>query len=205
MAKQSLDESINMANKQYGGPSQYLKLKDGDNLVRLLTPLEVVGKHFLKQGYKGICIGKEEGCEGCKYGDKPSAKWIGWAYAPEKWGDQIVNELRLVEFGYKILTQLRDLQKDDEYGFEEFPMPYAVNIKTSNAGTTNVTYTVMPRKETPLDEKMMEELTKKTPVPEIIEAMKEKRGKGAGEHSGSSEARGVDYPTDDINPDDIPF
>ena len=203
MAKQSLDESIDEANKAYGGPSDYYKLKNGDNLVRILTPFKVYGKHFSKSGYKGVCIGREEGCKGCEEGTKPNAKWLAWGYVPAKWNDEIVNELRLLDFGYKILTQLRDWQKDDERGFAEFPMPYAINIKTQNAGQTDVIYTVMPRKDSPVDEAMMIAMEKKQTPEQIVEAMKEKKGKG--DKQVALTGKNYEYPQDSIDPDDIPF
>ena len=205
MVKQSLDETIEHANKEYGGPSEYYKLKNGANLIRILTPFKVYGKHFAKMGYKGICIGKDEGCKGCAEGTKPSAKWLAWGYVPEAVGDKFQNKLALLEFGYTIVSQLRDLQKDDEHGFEEFPMPYPINVKTDKVGTTDVTYTVIPRKESPIDEELLKELAKENTPEQIVEAMKEKKGKKSEVEPSEARGAGIEYPRDDINPDDIPF
>ena len=79
-------------------------------------------------------------------------------------------------------------------------MPYNLNIKTKYAGTTKVTYNVIAAmKHTEVPEEVLKQLEDETPVQIVLNSMKDKAKK---QHEGEPE---VDYPDDDINPEDIPF
>ena len=203
MTKQNLNDTIDQANKDYGG-SDFFKFEEGNNEMRILTPFHVYAEHYSPSGYKGVCLGKEEGCEGCKEGTKPTAKWLAWGANKEG--------LKLFKFGHKIIKQISALQNDTEYSFEEFPMPYPINIKADGAGETTVVYTVMPRKVSKVNADLIKSLEDKLMPNQIVDGMKDKKkGVSEGDKQASEEYNNmgekgkVDYPDEEINPDDIPF
>ena len=203
MTKQNLNDTIDQANKDYGG-SDFFKFEEGNNEMRILTPFHVYAEHYSPSGYKGVCLGKEEGCGGCKEGTKPTAKWLAWGANKEG--------LKLFKFGHKIIKQISALQNDTEYSFEEFPMPYPINIKADGAGETTVVYTVMPRKESKVNADLIKSLEDKLMPNQIVDGMKDKK-KGVSEsdkqaseeYNNMGEKGKVDYPEEEIDPNNIPF
>ncbi len=111
----SLSDSMKEANAKYGGGSEWIQLEQGENgPFRLLTAPFVYAEHYSLSGYKGVCIGKENDCEGCKEGTKPTPKWLAWASTGA--------EVGLAKFGYSIIKQLASFQENPEYAFEEYPI-----------------------------------------------------------------------------------
>lgn len=193
--KQNLADTMTQANKDYpSGSGEWYKFLEGDNEMRILTAFHVYAEHFSMSGYKGVCLGKEEGCQGCEEGTKPTAKWLAWGANKEG--------LQLYKFGHKIIEQISAYQNDPEYAFDEFPMPYTINVKAKNAGSKEVVYNVIPRKVSEVNAKTIEALEKNHTPEQIVDAMKEKKQKGDEADDPSPE---IVYPQEDINPDDIPF
>lgn len=105
------------------------------------------------------------------------------------------------------MVQLKNLAIDskDGYGFQDFPMPYDINIKVENAGTTAATYSVIPsKKESKITEAEQEMIDKKmTPAEQIIEKMKEKAKR---KFEGAPEpADKIEYPEEKIDAEEIPW
>ena len=97
MTKQNLNDTIDQANKDYGG-SDFFKFEEGNNEMRILTPFHVYAEHYSPSGYKGVCLGKENDCGGCEEGTKPTAKWLAWGVNKDG--------LKLFKFGHKIIKQV---------------------------------------------------------------------------------------------------
>lgn len=149
-----------------------------------------------------------------------SVKWSVWALVrvtkDSKGRTEQVNELKIVDLPNGVAESLYNLKRDKDMGtdFSEFPMPYDVKIvvtqkKVKGTPTAkDIEYSLVAgqlRKEVTQVE--LDDLEKKTPVQQIIERMQEKKrtedeGGGDAEEEGS---HGIEYPKDDINPDDIPF
>lgn len=200
---EDLQKSLDTGNKQYpGGGGDWYKFQEGSNKMRILAFPAVLGNHYdrAKDGYKGVCIGKDEDCPGCTSGQKPTAKWLTYIH------DHRTDEIAIVKFGYKIMEQLNALQKGEEYAFESFPMPYNIDIQLKDAGTLSAVYSVQAsRKNTDVDSKLIESLENKNTPEQIVEAMKDKKVK---ELSGTDTPAKVEYPTEEdagIDPDQIPF
>jgi len=176
--------------EQFGGESTgWFKMVEGDNPMRVLTAFTVFAEHF--GTYKGVCIGEDENCEGCKEGTKANPKWLTWIH--DKKDDQV----KLAKFGYTIIKQLSTYQDDSEYAFSEYPMPYDITINAKGAGTKEVEYTVKPaRTNTPCDPDVLEKVDKEEETDVIVEKMKDKK-------RGVKQPQ-VDYP-EGPNPDDVPF
>ena len=166
----NLNDTIQEGLDKYGTTSGgWFKFEDGDNKMRVLTMPAVMGQHFSPGGYKGICIGAEDNCEGCKEETKATPRWLTWIL------DYKDNELKLIKFPYKIIKSLGEYQNNEEYAFETFPMPYDINITAENAGTTDVVYTIIPaRNESEVSKEALEALEKEGKPEDIVEKMKEK-------------------------------
>jgi len=179
------DQAINKAKTEYGktgeggGNTEWYKLEEGDNKVRILSMPEAYGQHYTPAGYKGICIGKLHGCPGCKEADaepdqkkknKVSVKYIVWVL------DKKDETIKLFRASYTIIQQLQALASNEEYAFTEMPMPYDVTINAKNAGTTEVKYNVVAaRSNTPVSDEILAKLAEEKPLSEIKEKIKEKK------------------------------
>jgi hypothetical protein len=190
------------------GGGGWVKLKEGDNRFRVLTEPEMIFEDFKM----GICY------TDCGYSG--NAKFLMYVL------DRADNKIKLWKAPYTVGTTIAGYEKDEEYQFDGYPMPFDVKLNAKGAGTKEVKYALVPgRATTAVGSEVMDELAKKTPVVDIVAKMKEKKKQ---EHiedgtwdreqerkaklkADLDEARGKggqaesDYPKDDINPDDIPF
>lgn len=123
------------------GGGSYLKLKHGENKIRIVSEAEVFGKHF-KNKKSTVCLGKEE-CDLCQEGDKPKPSWLMWVI------DRTDGNLKMLEAGYQIISQIQKMAQSSEYGFEDLPNYDIIIQKEGEALETE--YTVTPaRKDTEL-------------------------------------------------------
>ena len=165
------------------GVSDFYKFKEGDNVMRVMSEFFIYRDHF----GKGICtldIETGEGeCLNCEHEKEsldedgkrksyPSKKWRAWAHIKPE------NELKLVTFGKKIVEQISAFQENPEYTWSDYPMPFDITINAKGAGETTVAYTVTPaRKNTEVDEKLAQLLTKKKSAEDITKAVDDARSK----------------------------
>ena len=196
--KMSKFKDYEKTGKKYNiGSGGYMKLKEGDNRVRLLTIFEDYGSHYIrKQNKSYICIGKDNHCWFCEKGLVPRVRYIGYVI------DRVDGQIKLLQIGWKIYSQIGKYSKDPEYKFDVIP-EYDININRVGVDK-NTEYTVIPaRKNKPLTEKEMELITekiKKSPT-EIVEERKVRMtAKTKGEDSAGSESE-----EEEVNVDDIPF
>lgn len=154
-------------------------------------------------------------------------KWSVWAlvrtYRNEKDQVEQINELKIVDLSHTISQQLLALSKDKDMGtnFDSFPMPYDIKIIVKKKDTKGRAWTpkdveyslVAGQTRRACTQQELDDMEKKTPIDQIIERMQEKQREedGQGEWDGAAgqdvdnHSGGIEYPTDDINPDDIPF
>lgn len=135
----------------------YLKIVEGDNRFQLLT-------HCARS----------------------AVKWTGSKYEPAEEGDTNISikgvcwvlqdgVIKKAELPYTATKAIRGLQEKPETSFDEFPMPYAVNLTAKNAGSKEVEYfLIASRKDTPIPEEILKELATKPSPEEMVEKMKEK-------------------------------
>lgn len=164
------------------GDGRYFKLVEGDNRVQLLSHLS---RYLLKwNGTKYVAA--EDGDANV------SVKGVGWVLQ-----DGVVKDATLP---YTVVKAVRELMADPEYAFEEFPMPRQINIRTKNAGTKEAEYTVIPgAKEIPVPSEILAELAKKPTPEQLVDTLRTK------DAPVSQEKTDIEYPADDINPEDVPF
>ena len=151
--------------------SEFMKLKEGDNIVRIVTPFEIRGIHDLGgegNRYKSaICVGKDKGCKFCGQNLKVKVKYLGWVI------DQSDRSLKILEIGHTIFKQIGELSQDPDYAFDSIP-DYNVKIKRIGEGR-NTEYQVIPSpKRSELSSEEKDRIDKVKPISEIIEKMKEK-------------------------------
>lgn len=96
---------------------------------------------------------------------------------------------------YTIVKFVRALRDDPEWEFE-FPFLHTLTLNAEGAGTKEVKYslTASPKK-TELTKEVLAEFAKKPSPEDRVERIK----------GGGKESKGIEYPEEEINPEDIPF
>lgn len=200
----SLKEKLANANNSEHAQksSDWFKFKEGDNTIRVLTEPET----FFEDYKLGICY--------TDCGFQGSVKGLSWVL------DRADNKIKLMKLTYNFMQQLENYESDEDYSYEEYPMPYDVKINAKNAGSKEVKYSYIPRPRKELDPKIIEDLSKEKSCIDIIEKMKENninkhkedgtwdriRQENAELKERLDKVRPVaDEPDDEINPEDIPF
>lgn len=181
---------------QGSGTSDYFKVKDGDNKLRILTePVKKISRYNF-----GICYEGADYCESSqlKADEKLRVSFVSWVV------NRATGQLQMYEMPLTIAKEVLRYMRDDEYGFSEFPMPYDINIKAEGAGTKEVEYSVTAsRKNTPITDAEKEILSAKKSIADILDLQKQKAREkhGGAKPKTKAPAEDIDAP----NPDDIPF
>lgn len=192
------DEKSELAQKSEG----WFKFKEGKNSIRILSEPMVIYEDYVK----GICF--------TDCGFKGNIKYMAYVI------DNVDLGIKKMKIPYGIFQYIADLEDDEDWQFQGFPMPYDLNINATNAGVKEVNYDVKPRPvRTEIPDEIKIALAKKKPIVEVIEDLKKKNkekhiaegrfnamgattAKTAPSHEGSDR---IEYPVEDINPEDIPF
>ncbi len=206
--KQELEANKGMNESSSGG---WFKFKEGANTFRVLVEPVMMFEKF----NVGICY------TDCGYQGTPRLL--------TRILDRADGKVKIAKLPFSIGEQLLNLENDADYGYTGFPMPYDVTIKAEGAGTKEVKYSApLPRPPKALESEITDELAKGKSVAEVIEKMKanqkEKhmadgtwaKNQAAKEatkkeiadsrvEGGGKKVDAIEYPTEDINPDDIPF
>ncbi len=121
-------DTINQEAREYGGGSQSDKFEfenEGVYRMRILCMPKVLATHFFGKGNpSAICVGIEKGCPFHKENEvnKPSLKLVTYII------DRKDGKIKLAELPLSISYGLNDLKQDEDFLFDEFPMPYDVKI-----------------------------------------------------------------------------
>lgn len=221
-------DEMNTAQKSMGG-GDWFKFREGDNKMRIMSEPTVKVSRF---GF-GICYAgapycqkatldkelaeakakaKAEGKDPNKVSIKrPSQKFSAWAILRGDKDKGQEDSFILVDLPYKVSKTLLELMTSDEAGFKGFPMPYDINIKAKGVGAMSVEYALIAsRTNSDVTDAEMEEFNKLTPVVQILDKMKAKQkekveGGGTGASAGATASDKIEYPSEDIDPNDIPF
>jgi hypothetical protein len=156
--------------EKYGvGAGNWMNLEQGENKIRIVSNFEDYGNHFDSISKKStVCIGKDEGCEYCKLGQKPRVQFLGWVI------DRKNNEVKLLRIGFQIHRAIGELATSDEYGFDDTP-DYDMTIKKEGEGLDTEYHVIPARKNTALTVEESNEINAKVKDPrEIIEKMQAK-------------------------------
>lgn len=148
MPKFDFNASKQQAEKQYNlGKGEYFKVKDGTNKVRLVS----------------ICLPHESVYKGTK-----TFKWLCQVI------DLSDGKVKPYFMPHTVYKQICDLQLDEDYKFDEVPMPYSINIQTTNAGQKEVNYSVIPSpKAVPLTSEQEETIKNAPTIEELQKKIRE--------------------------------
>lgn len=151
-----IDEREKVAKEE--GSKEYFRIVEGENRLQILT-----------------------------HAAPYAQKWTGTKYEPAEEGEKNVSikgvcwvlqdgAIKLAQLPYTVVKQIRALQNDPDYAFEEFPMPRAIKVNAKGAGTKEVEYSVIPSpKEVEVSSEVMAELANKPTPEEMVEKMKGKK------------------------------
>ena len=168
MTKFSFQDTYNKAKKEYNlgeGTSKFVP-EEGENKFRLVS----------------VCLPHAG-----EYKGQATFKWLCHVL------DRKDGQVKPYFMPKTVYKGIESLQMNEDYKFEEIPMPYDITLNAKGAGTKEVVYTVMPSKEKKLTEdelKMIEE------TPSIEEVKKKIDEKKAEEPHTSTEAAPI--PTNEI-------
>jgi hypothetical protein len=153
------------------------KIKEGDNKFRLLSEcLPHAGE------YKG----------------ERNFKWLCYVL------DRADGKAKTFFMPHVIYKQIEALQVNEDYAFEDVPMPYDLTIHAINAGTIEVKYSLVPaRKNTPITAVEAQKIAELKPLEERQKALRVKQ------QEQKQDQKPPDEPTHDnsepLTDDSIPF
>lgn len=167
----------------------YFNIEEGSQSFILLTHLAPLAQVFDGKKYRPA----EEGERGA------SIKGVGWVLQD--------GNIKQAKLPYTIVKSIRALQQDPEWEFE-IPFRHTLTLNAKNAGTKEVEYTLTPSpKIANIPEEILDELKKKQTPEEIVEKIKGKTNTGSQSKSDPvmDDHAPVEYPTENLDPRDIPF
>jgi len=162
----------------------YFRMQDGDNKVRILSEGSVLPQHFFGKGKKPrVCYGISKGCpfhQGemapkDKDGNikQPSIKYTCYVL------DRMDDVIKLADLPYSVISKVGELQKNEEWAFEEFPMPYDVTITYKKEESPAKMYSVIGSpKHVALHNDQLDKLAKlmeKASPKDMVQKKKEKQ------------------------------
>ena len=154
------NKTIDDGNKQFpGGSQKYFMFEEGDNKIRIVSPLEVFGQHYAPgTGYK-ICVGKDNGCEFCLNGERATPTYFCWVIDRK---DGLIKEAKL---SYTVLKSIDDITEMEDHEFEpsvDGVFPYDLNIRMIEGKTKNEkrSYNIFPAQPSDLTDEEKAEVKK---------------------------------------------
>ena len=197
----SLQDDIQKEAEQYGvKPSEsgdYFKFEKGVNKLRILNKPAILAMHFFGKGEKAVvCIGIQEGCPYHKEDDqKASIKLVTYVI------DRKDDKIKLAELPLTVGYSLDNYMEDEDYAFDEFPMPYDVKITHDpDNSDPKSKYVLIPSPNktelTEEEQKVFEEAMKKMTPEQYVERRKAK----------AMPEKATKYPDEEaIDAESIPF
>ena len=146
MTEFNFSQTREKAEKDYGlGTGEYLKIKEGENKIRLLTS----------------CLAHSS-----TYKGQTTFKWLCYVL------DRVDGKIKPYFMPVIIYKAIETLQLSEEYKFTEVPMPYDISVNAIGAGQKTVKYTVVPaRVNTPLTDEEIKQLDEMLPINELQKKM----------------------------------
>lgn len=150
----------------------FYRMQDGDNKFRILSEGAVLAQHFFGKGQKpSVCYGISKGCPFHKETDlNPSIKYTCYIL------DRMDDTIKLADLPYSVIRSVGELQKDEDYSFDDFPMPYDIKVTYRKEEAPAKMYTVIasPKREPLSKDKLekLDELMKKASPVDLVEKKK---------------------------------
>lgn len=195
---QSISDSLKEAGTKFGGGNDRFQFQEGTNKLRVLAmSADPLAKHFMGKGKPGVtCVGIKEGCT--LHGDnaplddkgkptKVSIKYLVYAL------DRKDNKIKLIYMPYSVCKAIGELQMEEDWTFDDMPMPYDINVKYDPKAAPMQMYVVTPSPaRNPLTPEVQSELAGLKSLDTILESIKKKQSAPAedayGYHSEPAEA-----------------
>lgn len=222
-----------------GGADFFNFSKSGDFKIRVLTLPVAMATHFFGKGVKGsICYGADKGCpfhgvnpndENGEYYKNPTVKFSAYVL------DRADGNVKLGELPWSVVSVLSDLEKDEEWTFSGYPMPYDITVKydKENKDPKSIYKTIGSPKREAVSTEVENDLLQKQEKQSIESYVAGRKTKQCDEHKASGvwlsedvraerqrvflekaiaeqpapteEVPVLEYPEEEINPEDIPF
>jgi len=202
-------DEIKNEQKKYGtGGGDYFKFESkGVYKIRILNQPKVLATHFFGKGNPAVvCKGIDEGCpyhgqekDGTPI-KRPSIKLVTYVI------DRSDDKIKIAELPLSVSYSLNDLQQDEDFAFDSFPMPYDVKITydPDNNDPKAIYRLVGSPKQEPLtkdEEAILKELMAKQTPEQYVEFRKGKKEVKEEPYDYKKAA----YSDDQPNPEDVPF
>ncbi|HVI40217.1 MAG TPA: hypothetical protein VM577_06120 [Anaerovoracaceae bacterium] len=185
----SWDEvEIKQANSFQRSKDVYMRLENGNNVVRCITrPHQYLVHNFKEEGDSGfgtkiMCSSFHKKCPLCEAGDRPKRRWLVGVI------DRKTQASKILDMSVSVFKAIQELSRDEDYGN---PEGYDIDIKVDKQGGATGYYTVIPKPKKPLSANDIdikngvnhEDLLKKCtpPTPEKVqEKLDQERAKKSG-------------------------
>jgi hypothetical protein len=139
----SWDEvEIKQNSFQKSGPDQYMRLENGDNLVRCVTKPHQYLVHTYKEdgdpgfGEKIYCSQFHKSCPLCEEGNKPKRRWFVGVI------DRKTQTYKILDMSVTVFKTIQEYSRDEDYGS---PEKFDINIKVDKAAPAAGYYTVIAK------------------------------------------------------------
>lgn len=147
------DLEINSRSAERAGK---FKLRNGDNKIVILSnPVGYTSCYELGIAY-----------EGCGYANFGSRKYKCYIL------DLTDNVVKTADFSYTVSKKLLALADGARTKFEGFPMPYSINLKTTNAGDKTIETDVLADEDFIITKEVEEQLSSFSPIDKVLENLK---------------------------------
>jgi hypothetical protein len=133
-------------NKSNGKKDEWMRLKEGTNLIRVLTLPHQYSQHTYapeggkKYGYRVNCSStKETGCPLCEQDNKPKRRWLIGVI------DRETNMYKILDASFTVFKGIKNLNDDPDWGD---PSTYDISIINAGdqAGPTRYSAVAKPKK-----------------------------------------------------------
>lgn len=141
------DESLAAGDGKGKGKDQYLKLKPGSNLIRVLTLPHQFYQHKYKidgdkgYGHRLFCSAKHGFCPVCAKGDKPKKRWLLGVI------DRNSNTYKILDISWSVLNDIQTYARDEDWGD---PIQYDFDIVVNPHGGPVGYYKAVAKPKRPL-------------------------------------------------------
>ena len=148
--------------KKHGvGNSDFMRLEDGENKVRVLCFPEAIATHFPKGQKPVTCTMDDHTCPLCKEKVQKSVKVMLYVI------DRADETIKVGEFPWSVFTGLGDLSKSSEFGYKGLP-PYDVIITKKGSGMKTEYGVLAGKNEDPITDEQTKEFEAKKPIIQIV-------------------------------------
>jgi hypothetical protein len=139
---QSLKDKLKQDSEVYGmgGNKNFFTFENKKtSRIKILTEPEVLAQHFFGKGAKpSVCYGKDKGCPFHNADEKVSVKYV--CYVLDVTDN---NTIKIADLPYTVVKSLSELQADEDFTFESYPVPYDIKVTFDKDQAPNDMYKII--------------------------------------------------------------